>query len=48
MELVKLRSTVRIEKKIVYVDMNNVLVDFRAGIDQLSGDVKREYASRLD
>ena len=34
--------------KIVYVDMDNVLVDFKSGIEQLSEEVKAEYKDRLD
>lgn len=34
--------------KIVYVDMDNVLVDFKSGIDKLSEDLKVEYSGRLD
>ncbi len=34
--------------KILYVDMDNVLVDFTTGIDQLSERVVREYEGRLD
>lgn len=35
-------------KKIVYVDMDNVLVNFQSGIDQLSEEIKNEFANRLD
>lgn len=35
-------------KKIVYVDMDNVLVDFQSGIDALSEEIKKEYEGRLD
>ena len=35
-------------KKIVYVDMDNVLVDFKTGIKQLSDDVLITYEGRLD
>ncbi|MDR1884409.1 MAG: hypothetical protein LBR26_16775 [Prevotella sp.] len=35
-------------KKILYFDMNNVLVDFQSGIDRLSEETKREYEGRLD
>lgn len=34
--------------KIVYVDMDNVLVDFRSAIDLLSNEIKSEYEGRLD
>lgn len=33
---------------IVYVDMDNVLVDFPWGIDQLSEELKREYEGDFD
>jgi len=36
------------EKKIVYVDMDNVLVDFKTGIDKLSEDEKAFYERRYD
>ena len=35
-------------KKILYVDMDNVLVDFNSGISQLDNSVQREYSGRLD
>jgi phosphoglycolate phosphatase-like HAD superfamily hydrolase len=35
-------------KKRVFVDMDNVLVDFESGLAQVSEDVKREYEGRLD
>jgi len=35
-------------KKIVYVDMDNVLVDFQSGIDQLNTNQLKEYEDRLD
>jgi 5'(3')-deoxyribonucleotidase len=36
------------QKKRVFVDMDNVLVDFESGLAQVSEDVKKEYAGRLD
>ncbi len=36
------------EKEIVYVDMDNVLVDFPWGIDQLSEETKKKYGDELD
>jgi 5'-nucleotidase len=33
---------------ILYVDMDNVIVDFSSGIARLDDDVVREYAGRLD
>ncbi len=35
-------------KKILYVDMDNVLVDFQSGIDKLSPEIKTQYEGRLD
>ncbi len=35
-------------KKIVYVDMDNVLVDFKSGIDRLEASTIKEYSERLD
>ncbi len=35
-------------KKILYIDMDNVLVDFQSGIDKTNEDVRAEYAERLD
>lgn len=35
-------------RRILYVDMDNVLVDFQSGIDALSLDVVNEYKGRLD
>ena len=34
--------------KRVFIDMDNVLVDFQSGLDQVSEEVKAEYAGRLD
>lgn len=36
------------KKKILYVDMDNVLVDFQSGIDALSEDMRQTYAGRYD
>ncbi len=36
------------EKKILYIDMDNVLVDFKSGIRQLSDDVQIKYKDHLD
>lgn len=36
------------DTQIVYVDMDNVLVDFPRGIRQLSDDVKEQYKDNLD
>ena len=35
-------------KKILYFDMDNVLVDFQSGIDRLSEETQKEYKGRLD
>lgn len=35
-------------KKILYFDMDNVLVDFQSGIDRLSEETQKEYEGRLD
>ena len=35
-------------KKVLYVDMDNVLVDFPSGIAQLDESVQNEYADKLD
>lgn len=37
-----------VHKKRVFVDMDNVLVDFESGLAQISDDVKDEYEGRLD
>ena len=34
--------------KRVFIDMDNVLVDFQSGLDQVNEEVKAEYAGRLD
>ena len=34
--------------KIVYIDMDNVLVDFPSGIDKLDTATAMEYEGRLD
>lgn len=31
-------------KKILYFDMDNVLVDFKSGLDQIPDEVKAQYA----
>jgi 5'(3')-deoxyribonucleotidase len=35
-------------KKILYIDMDNVIVDFRSGIMRLSQEVQDEFAGNLD
>jgi 5'(3')-deoxyribonucleotidase len=37
-----------VRKKRVFVDMDNVLVDFESGLAQVSEEVKQEYEGRLD
>lgn len=36
------------KKKILYIDMDNVLVDFVSGINQLDTNTQKEYEGRLD
>jgi 5'(3')-deoxyribonucleotidase len=36
------------EKKILYLDMDNTLVDFTSGIKKLDASTKEEYKGRLD
>ena len=36
------------EKKILYFDMDGVLVDFQSGIYKLSEEVKKVYEGRVD
>lgn len=38
----------KIMKKILYFDMDNVLVDFKSGIDQLKDEIVKAYSERLD
>ena len=38
-------SALPISKPILYIDMDNVLVDFQSGINNLSEYEKREYSS---
>ena len=35
-------------KKILYIDMDNVLVDFQSGIDQLEEQILKQYEGHLD
>ncbi len=35
-------------KKILYIDMDNVLVDFQSGIDRLDDQTKQKYSDCLD
>jgi 5'-nucleotidase len=36
------------KKKILYIDMDNVLVDFQSGIDQLDDNTKKVYVGDYD
>jgi len=36
------------EKKILFIDMDNVLVDFQSGIDKLAETTKQDYEGHLD
>ena len=36
------------QRKILYIDMDNVLVDFKSAIDKLPATVKQQYEGRLD
>ena len=35
-------------KKILYVDMDNVLVDFASGVERLNENIRKEYEGHLD
>lgn len=35
-------------KKVLYIDMDNVIVDFQSGINELSHDLKEKFDGRLD
>lgn len=37
-----------IKKPILYIDMDNVIVDFKSGIDRLDEATRQEYEGRLD
>ena len=37
-----------IVNEIVYIDMDNVLVDFPSGIERLDAETRREFEGRLD
>ena len=36
------------KRKILYIDMDNVLVDFQTGIDQLDDATRKEFDGRMD
>lgn len=35
-------------KKTLYIDMDNVIVDFQSGIDKLTEEVQKKYEGHLD
>lgn len=43
-----MRELNEIKKKIVYFDMDNVLVNFQSGIDATPIEIQREYENELD
>jgi len=43
-----MENTDATKKKILYVDMDNVLVDFKSGIDRLDPTVRAAYDGHLD
>ena len=47
-ELEDLDSEKPTAKKIVYVDMGGVLMDFHAGLEQIGDELRKEYAGRYD
>ena len=47
-ELEDLHSEKPTAKKIVYVDMGGVLMDFHAGLEQIGDELRKEYAGRYD
>ena len=47
-ELGDLHSEKPTAKKIVYVDMGGVLMDFHAGLEQIGDELRKEYAGRYD
>lgn len=47
-ELGNLDSEKPTAKKIVYVDMGGVLMDFHAGLELISDELRKEYAGRYD
>ena len=44
----KSKSSFNLMKKILYVDMDNVLVDFPSGISKISKQLQSQYEDRLD
>ena len=34
--------------RILYIDMDNVLVDFESAVDRLAPDIRHQYTDRLD
>ena len=47
-EVEKLLLNLNMKKKILYFDMDNVLVDFKSGIDREDARTLKEYKGRLD
>lgn len=47
-ELGDLHSEKPTAKKIVYVDMGGVLMDFHAGLELIGDELRKEYAGRYD
>jgi len=45
---IELMYTIEQKKMILYIDMDDVLVDFSSGIARLSEEIKKEYDGRLD
>lgn len=43
-----LKSQKSMEKKVLYIDMDNVLIDFKSGIDKLDEITKQKYEGHLD
>lgn len=47
-QLISINMTKTNNKKILYIDMDNVLVNFQSGIDKLDEKTKAEYKDHLD
>ena len=47
-EAVTITQKDNFKKEILYLDMDNVLVDFRSGVDTFREEIQREYEGRLD
>jgi hypothetical protein len=46
--IINLKNRINMQKKILYIDMDNVLVDFASGIALLSDKTKQAYAGNPD